>query len=146
MVNPKAKIYMNWFSASWYDDQLPFEDPEIRVICNRDITAPKYDARDVGLYLRQGRRIINMATLIPRWGLFYRLISEMILKGTFNPAEAERHQLLVGHRIPDPGCRFLKTFRSLCRPNHSSFQSGTEGRNLHALRGRNPGSERCSPL
>ena len=91
MVNPKAKIYMNWFSASWYDDQLPFEDPEIRVICNRDITAPKYDARDVGLYLRQGRRIINMATLIPRWGLFYRLISEMILKGTFNPAENKQN-------------------------------------------------------
>ena len=28
-----------------------------------------------------------MATLVPRWGLFYRLISEMILNGTFNPAE-----------------------------------------------------------
>ena len=25
MVNPKAKIYMNWFSASWYNDKLPFE-------------------------------------------------------------------------------------------------------------------------
>ncbi len=87
MVNPKAKIYMNWFSASWYNDELPFEDPEIKVICNRDITAPKYDARDYGLYLRNGRSIVNMATLIPRWGPFYRLISEMILNGTFNPAE-----------------------------------------------------------
>ena len=87
MVNPKAKIYMNWFSASWYNDKMPFEDPEIRVICNRDITAPKYDARDYGLYLRKGRSIVNMATLVPRWGLFYRLISEMILNGTFNPSE-----------------------------------------------------------
>ena len=42
MVNPKAKIYLNWFSASWYNDKEPFEDPEIKVICNRDITAPKY--------------------------------------------------------------------------------------------------------
>ena len=87
MVNPRAKIYMNWFSASWYNDKLPFEDPEIRVICNRDITAPKYGSRDYGLYLRQGEEIINMATLVPRWGLFYRLISEMILNGTFNPSE-----------------------------------------------------------
>ena len=87
MVNPKAKIYLNWFSASWYDDKVPFEDPEIKVICNRDITAPKHDARDYGLYIRNGKEIINMATLIPRWGLFYRLISEMILNGTFNPAE-----------------------------------------------------------
>ena len=87
MVNPAAKIYLNWFSASWYNDKLPFEDPEIKVICNRDITAPKYDARDYGLYIRKGKEIVNMATLIPRWGLFYRLISEMILNGTFNPAE-----------------------------------------------------------
>ena len=87
MVNPKAKIYLNWFSASWYNDRLPFEDPEIRVVCNRDITAPKYGSRDYGLYIRNGSDIDNMATLIPRWGLFYRLISEMILNGTFNPAE-----------------------------------------------------------
>ena len=87
MVNPKAKIYLNWFSASWFDAKNPFEDPEIRVICNRDITAPNHTARDYGLYLRNGDEIINMATLVPRWGLFYRTIIEMILNGTFNPAE-----------------------------------------------------------
>ncbi len=91
MVNPGAKIYMNWFSASWYNDRLPFEDPEIKVICNRDITAPKYGARDYGLYIRNGEEIINIATLVPRWGLFYRLISEMILNGTFNPAENKQN-------------------------------------------------------
>ncbi len=87
MVNPKAKIYLNWFSASWFDADNPFEDPEIRVICNRDITAPNHMARDYGLYLRNGKEIVNMATLIPRWGLFYRTIIEMIQNGTFNPAE-----------------------------------------------------------
>ena len=87
MVNPNAKIYLNWFSASWFDAKNPFEDPEIRVICNRDITAPNHTARDYGLYLRSGDEIVNMATLIPRWGLFYRTIIEMIQNGTFNPAE-----------------------------------------------------------
>ena len=90
MVNPKAKIYLNWSSASWYNDKVPFEDPEIQVICNRDITAPKRDARDYGLYVRSGSDIINMATLVPRWGLFYRLISEMILNGTYNPDESRQ--------------------------------------------------------
>ena len=90
MVNPKAKIYLNWSSASWYNDKVPFEDPEIQVICNRDITAPKRDARDYGLYVRSGGDIINMATLVPRWGLFYRLISEMILNGTYNPDESRQ--------------------------------------------------------
>ena len=90
MVNPKAKIYLNWSSASWYNDKVPFEDPEIQVICNRDITAPKRDARDYGLYVRSGSDIINMATLVPHWGLFYRLISEMILNGTYNPDESRQ--------------------------------------------------------
>ena len=89
MVNPQAKIYLNWFSASWFNADRPFEDPEIRVVCNRDITAPNHDARDYGLYLRNGEEIINMATLIPRWGPFYRMMIERILNGTFNQSESK---------------------------------------------------------
>ena len=88
MVNPQAKVYLNWFSASWFNAETPFEDPEIRVICNRDITAPNHDARDYGLYLRENGEIINMATLVPRWGLFYRMMLERILNGTFNQSES----------------------------------------------------------
>ncbi len=89
MVNPQAKVYLNWFSASWFNAESPFEDPEIRVICNRDITAPNHDARDYGLYLRDGGEITNMATLIPRWGLFYKMMAERILNGTFNQTESK---------------------------------------------------------
>ncbi len=88
MVNPQAKVYLNWFSASWFNAEMPFEDPDIRVICNRDITAPNHEARDYGLYLRDGSEITNMATLIPRWGLFYRMMIERILNGTFNQSES----------------------------------------------------------
>ena len=91
MVNPQARIYLNWFSASWFKADNPFEDPEIRVICNRDITAPNHDARDYGLYLRDGREIVNMATLIPRWGPFYRMMVERILNGTFNQSESKEN-------------------------------------------------------
>ena len=91
MVNPQARIYLNWFSASWFKADNPFEDPEIRVICNRDITAPNHDARDYGLYLRDGDEIVNMATLIPRWGPFYRMMIERILNGTFNQSESKEN-------------------------------------------------------
>ena len=83
MVNPQARVYLNWFSASWFNAESPFEDPEIRVICNRDITAPNHEARDYGLYLRENGEIVNMATLVPRWGLFYRMMLEQMLNGTF---------------------------------------------------------------
>ena len=88
MVNPQARIYLNWFSASWFNAARPFEDPEIRVICNRDITAPNHEARDYGLYVRSGDEILNMATLIPRWGPFYRMMIERILNGTFTQSES----------------------------------------------------------
>lgn len=91
MVNPQARIYLNWFSASWFKADNPFEDPEIRVICNRDITAPNHDARDYGLYLRNGDEINNMATLIPRWGPFYHMMIERILNGTFNQSESKEN-------------------------------------------------------
>ena len=87
MMNPRARIYLNWTSAVWYDPVTPFKDPEIRVVCNRDITAPNHTARDYGLYLRDGSDIINMATLIPRWGLFYSMIIDRMLSGSFNQAE-----------------------------------------------------------
>ena len=89
MVNPNAKIYLNWFSATWFNPANPFEDPEIRVICNRDITAPKHEARDYGLYVRQENEINNMATLIPHWGPFYRMMAERILNGTFGQSESK---------------------------------------------------------
>ena len=89
MVNPQARIYLNWFSATWFNADRPFEDPEIRVVCNRDITAPNHDARDYGLYLRNGEEIVNMATLIPRWGPFYRMMIERILNGTFTQSESK---------------------------------------------------------
>ena len=91
MVNPQARMYLNWFSASWFKADTPFEDPEIRVICNRDITAPNRDARDYGLYLRNGNEIVNMATLIPRWGPFYRMMIERILNGTFSQSESKEN-------------------------------------------------------
>ena len=87
MVNPDARIYLNWFSANYFDAENPFLDPEIRVICNRDITAPNYAARDYGLYLRDQGEIINIATLIPQWGPFYQDIIERLLNGTFSPAD-----------------------------------------------------------
>ena len=87
MVNPDAKIYLNWVSATYFNAENPFLDPEIRVICNRDITAPNHDARDYGLYLREEGEILNIATLIPQWGSFYCSIVERLLNGTFNPAE-----------------------------------------------------------
>ena len=105
MVNPSARIYLNWTSANYFDAENPFKDPEIQVICNRDITAPNHTARDYGLYLRSGDEITNIATLIPQWGPFYQTIVESLLNGTFSPADnksiATNYWWGIGSRILD---------------------------------------------
>ena len=81
MVNPGAKVYLNWTSAGFFNPVRPFEDPEIEVVCDRDITAPSFGSRDVGLHLRENGGITNIATLIPRWGPFYCRMVERQLAG-----------------------------------------------------------------
>ena len=84
MVNPDARIFLNWTSLKSYDVKEPFHDPEIRVVCNRDLTAPNRSSRDSGLFVRNGGEILSMATLLPRWGIFYRHVMEQMLKGVFD--------------------------------------------------------------
>ncbi len=86
MVNPEARIYLNWTSLKSYDRAEPFHDPEIQVVCNRDLTAPNHGSRESGLYLRGDGEIISMSTLLPRWGIFYRHVMELMLRGVFDTA------------------------------------------------------------
>ncbi|MCQ2457911.1 MAG: BMP family ABC transporter substrate-binding protein [Clostridia bacterium] len=87
MVAPNAKIYLDFYSRKGFDPSKPFEDPEIRVICDRDINAPSAGSRDYGLYIRENGETRNMATMIPRWDNFYSAILERMLNGTFNAAD-----------------------------------------------------------
>ena len=86
MVNPETRIYLNWTSLQSYDPKEPFHDPEIQVVCNRDLTAPTPSSRESGLYVREQGEILSMATMVPRWGVFYRHVMEQTLKGVFGTA------------------------------------------------------------
>ncbi len=89
MVNPDAKIYLNWSSATWFNPQLPFEDPDILVVSDRDITAPSAGSREVGLHMKEDTRISNIAALIPSWGPFYCTMIERQLSGAPAPAQSK---------------------------------------------------------
>lgn len=90
MVNPEARVYLEWSSVKLFNGLDPFTDPEITVICNRDITAPNHESSDYGLYVRENGVILNMAMLIPRWGGFYTNVIEHVLKGDFGVGEKGR--------------------------------------------------------
>ena len=129
MVNPDAKVYLNWTSLKSYDRQEPFHDPEILVVCNRDLTAPTQSSRESGLYVREDGEIRSMATLIPRWGIFYRHVMEQMLKGVFDSASESQSSslsywwgissdaldLAFSSRFPAPSARLIRILQNQFR-------------------------------
>lgn len=93
MVNPDAKIYLNWTSLLSFDVKEPFHDPDIKVICNRDLTAPNQDSHEAGLYIREKGECYSVAALIPRWGVFYRNVIEQIRDGSFDAVDTRKTAL-----------------------------------------------------
>ena len=82
MVNPEARIYLNWSSAVYFDPDRPFEDPEIRMVSDRDITSPTLGSREVGLHISENGELSGIGMLIPRWGSFYQMMAEQLLAGS----------------------------------------------------------------
>ncbi len=150
MINPDARIYLNWTSLASYDPVEPFHDPEIRVVCNRDLTAPDHASRDSGLYVRTKEGALSMATLIPRWGVFYRHVAEQVLAGAFDTAAAgsaplnywwgigsDALDLAFSARFDPYGARLIRNLQGQIREN--AF-SPFEGRLLDQR-----GHIRCEP-
>ena len=82
MVNPRAKIYLTWSALSDFDEAHPFDDPEIRVISNRDVSAPSHTALNHGLFrLTDEGEMENLGIPILDWGKMYLTLARSILNG-----------------------------------------------------------------
>ncbi len=89
MVNPRAKIYLDWSTKKDFRPEAPFDDPEIRVISNRIISAPKYSAKDYGLYsVDADGQLHNLAIPVLDWSKFYTSFATSVLNGTFDDDES----------------------------------------------------------
>ena len=84
MVNPRAKVYLQWSTRRDFDPAHPFADDSIRVISNRDINAPRYSSMEYGLYALKDSGMTNLAIPVLDWSKFYQTVIESVLAGTFN--------------------------------------------------------------
>lgn len=82
MVNPRAKIYLNWFTQADFDKEHPFLDPEIRIISSQDIGAPNH-VTEYGLYVRDGDQKTNIAIPVFDWSRIYESLARSVLNGTW---------------------------------------------------------------
>lgn len=89
MVNPRAKVYLEWTMRKGYDPENPFGDPEVDVISGRDVGAPSHSAVDYGLYTIENGEKKNIAIPVFDWSRIYVSIVRSVLNGTWNDDGAE---------------------------------------------------------
>ena len=83
MTNPRATIYLKWSSIK---DSCPEDELEaigVDIISNRDISAPRMESREFGLYHKKDGAIHNLAMPMWNWDKLYQGIARSILSGAW---------------------------------------------------------------
>ena len=130
MTNPRATIYLKWSSipGTYPEDELAAIG--INIISNRDISAPRMESREFGLYHQQDGVIQNLAMPMWNWDKLYEGIARSILSGAWEDdasSNADRAlsyfmgmstdaiDLLCSKRLPDRVRRLVDLLRERIR-------------------------------
>ncbi len=83
MINPRAKVYLEWYSKK--DLNLGERVKEIGASCisGRDMVIPEDDSRYFGLYHMEDGRPRNLAMPLCHWGKLYEQLIRTIMDGTW---------------------------------------------------------------
>jgi len=80
MVNPNIKIYLNWTSEKGKQKAAV---EELALVSARDMISADGCNRRFGLYSNENGEILNIATSVLDWGIFYEKIIQQMLDGTW---------------------------------------------------------------
>lgn len=83
MVNPRAKIYLEWSRLKNHNIYETFEKHNVRCISGQDISTPGEGTRHFGLYRTDDDSILNLAMPIWHWGKFYEQMIRTIMDGSW---------------------------------------------------------------
>lgn len=87
LVNPRAKIYLDWSTIKNHDPLKSFEAHNVDIISNRDINAPVQESREFGLYGLNGDTSYNIAMPVWNWGVMYESLIRSIMNGAWKNDE-----------------------------------------------------------
>lgn len=87
MVNPKARVHVQWDSLSGSDPKAYFEEQDIRIISGRELVLLSDDSREFGLYRLTEDGHENLAMPLFNWGVLYRKLVASILNGTYEDVD-----------------------------------------------------------
>lgn len=87
MVNPRAKIYLEWSMIKDHDIAKAFSEQNISIISGQDMLIPGTSSRKFGLYRLEENGITNLAMPIWHWGKFYEKLIRNIMSGSWKHDE-----------------------------------------------------------
>ena len=129
MVNPNIKIYLNWTSEKGKPKAAV---EELALVSARDMISADGCNRRFGLYSNENGEILNIATSVLDWGIFYEKIIQQMLDGTWKKVSdketASRNywwglsagveNLICSSQMPYGTKRLVDTFQSLITEGH----------------------------
>lgn len=83
MVNPDARIYLEWSTLKDSDPYEKFKQEDIVIISDKEMINPSSQSREFGLYAEKDGVKTNLAMPIWHWGVFYEKIIRSILSGAW---------------------------------------------------------------
>lgn len=86
--DPACKVYLQWTSKGNADWHTVMKENEVRVISGPDVPQTTVDDLDVlqhGIFLmEEDETVVNIASPIYNWGIYYELILKTVLNGTYD--------------------------------------------------------------
>ena len=83
MVNPRAKVVLKWSTLETFDPARPFDDPRVDVISSRDVSAPRHQDVEYGLYSVSDGEKHSLAIPVFDWGTIYESLTRSVLRGNW---------------------------------------------------------------
>lgn len=87
MVNPRAKIYLDWSTIPGHNPEAALASQDVHIISSRDISAPHLESRAFGLYHDADGQIHNLAMPVWNWSKLYQGIVRSILTDAWSDEE-----------------------------------------------------------
>lgn len=137
MVNPRAKIYLEWSSIKDHDMAETFAKNEVHYISGRDLLAPGEANRYFGLYRAKDDALISLAMPVWHWGKFYEQMIRNILDGSWKYDDASDKSkglnywwgmsagivdVICSHHLPIGTARLVDLLKTtICRGDFNPF-------------------------
>lgn len=137
MVNPRAKVYLEWSTLKDSDPYETLRQKGIQIISGLDMALPGDQSRQFGLYSAESQMPRSLAMPVWHWGKFYEQMIRNIMDGSWKYDDASDEtkglnywwgmsagivDVICSHHLPIGTIRLIEMLRStLCRDDFNPF-------------------------